>query len=101
MAVNFGSEKSPKSESESFSLTDFFGGFEIGFAMADFFGTARQPSVEARPFVFEPFFEPLFCFDFELFSASPASDESRDDPLRSFVARPFFNFLMEKLINAH
>jgi hypothetical protein len=91
LAVNFGSEKSPKSESDSLSVTDFFDGFEISFAVADFLGTARLP-VDVELFVFELFFEDFFDFFFELFSFPPASS-SVEDSLRSFAERPFFNFL--------
>ncbi len=95
-AVNFGSEKSPKSESDSFSVATFFEeefGFETGFAVADFFGTALLLRFEL--FAFELFFEILFEEDFFLFSSSL---EFRDDPLRSFVAAPFFPLLLSKTI---
>jgi len=99
-AVNFGNEKSPKSESDSLSLNAFLAaadGFEIGFAVADFLGTARLVELFE---LLELFFEETF-FDlsvFRTFSASLSASEKSSplEQLRSFVERPFFSFLKKK-----
>ena len=93
LAVNLGNEKSPKSESDSLSLNGFFVDFEIGFAVADFFGTARELADADAELVFplEFFFETFF--DFSAFGILSLSEKSSLEQLRSFAARPFFSFL--------
>lgn len=86
LAASLGSEKSPKSESESLSLNFLVAaGFAIGFAVADFLGTALGTS-----FLPEDFFESLADF---LGLCSESVVEAAEEALLLLVRAPVFFWL--------
>ena len=60
LAASLGREKSPKSESESLSLSCCFFALAIGLAVADFFGTALELPELPPPPLFLPLLEDFF-----------------------------------------